>query len=122
MFENNHQQAQHPSDWKACRWMMSKQVTAAANIPKILALKPDLVLTFSDLQADIAAKLIAEGLAVHSFNHRTIKGIFAMIKTLGAMVGAFEKSEDLVTRLPARLDIINKKADDKPRIRVYFEE
>src|ERR1700688_3043873 len=54
----------------------------SADIPKILALKPDLVLTFSDLQAGIAAELIKAGIAVHAFNQRDIAGILAMIRTV----------------------------------------
>jgi len=67
----------------------------SANIDKILSLKPDLVLTFSDLQADIAADLIRRGVDVHAFNQRSIVGIFDMIRTLGAMVDAsvWPKSE-----------------------------
>ena len=55
----------------------------SAKIDKILALKPDLVLTFSDLQADIVADLIRRGLDVHAFNQRTIAGILDMIRMLG---------------------------------------
>ena len=62
----------------------------SADLPKILALEPDLVLAFSDLQADIVRDLIKAGLAVHVFNHRDIAGIYAMIRTLGAMVNASE--------------------------------
>ena len=58
----------------------------SADMPKILALKPDLVLTFSDLQADIVAELIRANIAVHAFNQRDIAGILAMIRTLGALV------------------------------------
>jgi iron complex transport system substrate-binding protein len=60
----------------------------SANIDKILALKPDLVLTFSDLQADIAADLIRRGLAVDAFDHRSVAGILDMIRTVGALVDA----------------------------------
>src|SRR5215813_10216807 len=60
----------------------------SADIDKILALAPDLVLTFSDLQADIAAALIRRNVAVHAFNQRDLSGIFAMIRTLGALTGA----------------------------------
>src|SRR5712664_2729639 len=67
----------------------------SADVPKILALDPDLVLTFSDLQADIVAELIRRGVAVHAFNQRDIAGISAMIGTLGALVGATEKAEAL---------------------------
>ena len=59
----------------------------SANIDKILTLKPDLVLTFSDLQANIVADLIRRGLNVHAFNQRTIAGILDMIRMLGAMGG-----------------------------------
>ena len=64
----------------------------SADVPKILALDPDLVLTFSDLQADIVAELIRHGVAVHAFNQRDVAGIFAMIRTLGALVGAADKA------------------------------
>src|SRR6266436_8982192 len=74
----------------------------SADIPKILALEPDLVLAFSDLQADIVAELIRRGLAVHAFNQRDLAGIFAMIRTLGALVGAREKAERLCADLQAR--------------------
>ena len=67
----------------------------SADVPKILALEPDLVLTFSDLQADIAAELIRRDVAVHAFNQRDVAGIFAMIRTLGALVGAADKAEAL---------------------------
>ena len=59
----------------------------SADIPKILALEPDLVLAFSDLQAGIVADLVRAGVAIHVFNQRDIAGIFAMIRTLGAIVG-----------------------------------
>ena len=51
----------------------------SADMPKILALEPDLVLTFSDLQANIASELIRAGVTVHAFNQRDIAGILAMI-------------------------------------------
>jgi iron complex transport system substrate-binding protein len=60
----------------------------SANVDKILALKPDLVLTFSDLQAEIVADLIRRGLHVHVFNQRTVAGILDMVQMLGAMVDA----------------------------------
>ena len=62
----------------------------SADVPKIIALKPDLVLTFSDLQADIVADLIRNNVAVHAFNQRDVGGIFDMIRTLGALVDASE--------------------------------
>src|SRR6266446_7280411 len=75
----------------------------SADIPKILALEPDLVLTFSDLQADIAAELIRKNVAVHAFNQRDIAAILDMIRTLGALVGAASKATTLVETLERRL-------------------
>ena len=95
----------------------------SADIDKILALAPDLVLTFSDLQADIAATLIRHGVAVHAFNQRDLAGIFAMIRTLGALVGASAKAEALAGALERRLDDSRARARALARRpRVYFEE
>ena len=95
----------------------------SADIEKILALAPDLVLVFSDLQADIAASLIRHGIAVHAFNQRDIAGILAMIRTLGALVGATEKAETLLTSLQEHVADVRARADKLPRRpRVYFEE
>ena len=95
----------------------------SADFEKIIALEPDLVLTFSDLQADIAAQLIRRNIAVHAFNQRDIAGIFDMIRTLGALVGAVEKAEGLAMSLEDRLDAVREQASCLPRHpRVYFEE
>src|SRR5690349_11957714 len=95
----------------------------SADVPKILALSPDLVLTFSDLQADIVAELIRRGVAVHAFNQRDLAGIFAMIRTLGALVGASAKAEALAGTLEQRLAEVRAGAAQLPRRpRVYFEE
>jgi iron complex transport system substrate-binding protein len=95
----------------------------SADFEKIIALKPDLVLTFSDLQADIAAELIRRNIAVHAFNQRDIAGILDMIRTLGALVGAVEKAEELAVSLEDRLDAVRERAAELPRRpRVYFEE
>jgi iron complex transport system substrate-binding protein len=94
----------------------------SADIPKIVALEPDLVLTFSDLQAEIAAKLIGAGLAVHAFNQRDVDGILAMIRTLGALVGAAEKAEALAQSFERRLASIAASRSGLPRRRIYFEE
>src|SRR6202521_3089192 len=59
----------------------------SADMPKILALQPDLVLSFSDLQADIVAALIRASIAVHAFNQRSVAEILDMIRMLGALVG-----------------------------------
>jgi iron complex transport system substrate-binding protein len=94
----------------------------SADIPKILALDPDLVLAFSDLQAPIAANLIRAGVAVHTFNQRDVAGILAMIRTLGALVGATEKAEALARRYERHLADVAAMAANRPRPRVYFEE
>jgi iron complex transport system substrate-binding protein len=95
----------------------------SADVPKILALKPDLVLTFSDLQADIVADLIRANVAVHAFNQRDVAGIFDMIRTLGSLVGALDKAEALAKQLAAHVDSVRERASKLPRRpRVYFEE
>jgi iron complex transport system substrate-binding protein len=95
----------------------------SADIPKILDLKPDLVLTFSDLQAEIAATLIRHGIDVHAFNQRTIAEILDMIRTLGALVGAGDRATGLVDELTAALAAAQQRATQLPwRPKVYFEE
>jgi iron complex transport system substrate-binding protein len=96
----------------------------SADVPKIQALAPDLVLCFSDLQAPIAAALARAGLAVHLFNQRDIAGIFAMIRMLGAMIGEPGKAEALAASLSRRLDDVAARARrrSRPAPRVYFEE
>jgi iron complex transport system substrate-binding protein len=95
----------------------------SADVPKILALEPDLVLTFSDLQADIASDLIRANVAVHAFNQRDVAGILGMIRTLGALIGETAKADALAASLAARLDIVRAHGAALPRNpRVYFEE
>src|SRR3954453_5308777 len=86
----------------------------SADFEKILALKPDLVLTFSDLQADIAAELIRRNVAVHAFNQRDVAGILDMIRTLGALVGTVGKAEALAVLLQDRLDAAREQAGAPP--------
>jgi len=95
----------------------------SANIDKILALQPDLVLTFSDLQAVIVADLIRRGLNVHAFNQRTVAEILDMIRVLGAMVDAGGRAAELVATLEARLVQARSRAECLPkRPKVFFEE
>ena len=94
----------------------------SADIPKILALEPDLVLAFSDLQAGIVADLVRAGVAIHVFNQRDIAGIFAMIRTLGAIIGAAERADQLAQSLEERLAHIAATPRPQPKPRVYFEE
>jgi iron complex transport system substrate-binding protein len=94
----------------------------SARIDRIIELRPDLVLAFSDLQADIAAELIRSGLQVHAFNQRDVAGILAMIRLLGAMVGAAEAAARLAETLSAGIERVRQRAGDGPRPRVFFEE
>lgn len=95
----------------------------SARTERIVALAPDLVLGFSDLQADIAAELIRRGLNVHVFNQRTVPEILAMIRTLGGMIGCEAKSVALAAQLEAGLAAVRARAAGLPRRpRVYFEE
>jgi len=95
----------------------------SADMPKILALEPDLVLTFSDLQAAIVADLVRAGVPVHAFNHRTVGGILEMIRMLAALVGASDTGARLVERLSERLETLARRGRKRQRRpRVYFEE
>ena len=94
-----------------------------AKFDKILALEPDMVFAFSDLQADIAAELIRRGVTVMTFNQRSIAEILDMILTVGRIVGGDEKARALVALLQAELDAIRDSASRFAyRPRVLFEE
>jgi iron complex transport system substrate-binding protein len=94
-----------------------------ARFDKILALEPDLVLAFSDLQADIAAELIRRGCNVVTFNQRSIDEILQMIRMLGGLVGLSDRAEALATRLEDGLTAIRDSAATfSRRPRVFFEE
>jgi iron complex transport system substrate-binding protein len=95
----------------------------SADIEKILALDPDLVLAFSDLQADIAADLARRGMSVHVFNQRSIAAILDMIRMLGAMVAASERADRLASGLAARLAEARARGHRLARHpKVFFEE
>jgi iron complex transport system substrate-binding protein len=94
----------------------------SADIPKILALEPDLVLAFSDLQADIVADLVRAGVAIHVFNQRDIAGVLAMIRTVGALVGAADRADQLAKQYEQRLARIAGVVRPSRRPKVYFEE
>jgi iron complex transport system substrate-binding protein len=94
-----------------------------ARIEKILTLEPDLVLAFSDLQADIARELIRKGLNVFTFNQRSVDSILKMIETLARLVGVPERGKALVNQLEHGLQAIAISARRFPqRPRVFFEE
>ena len=99
----------------------------SGDIDKILAVKPDLVLTFSDLQADIARDLINAGVPVYAFNQRSIDETLGMVETIGRLVGAEDKALRMVAELEAQIAAAKglaaaRIARSGRRPRVYFEE
>ena len=94
-----------------------------ARFDKIEALHPDLILAFSDLQADLAAELVRRGLTVVTFNQRTVSEILRMIRTVGGLVGCQSDAERLADGFERDLDRIRESATRFPtRLRVFFEE
>jgi iron complex transport system substrate-binding protein len=94
-----------------------------ARYEKIAALEPDLILAFSDLQADITNDLVKRGYPVFTFNQRSVAEILQMIRVLGGIVGVPEKAEALATSLAQGLDAIRARAATLPRRpKVFFEE
>src|SRR5207237_821346 len=94
-----------------------------AKFDKIIALEPDLVLAFSDLQADITSELVRRGLNVVTFNQRSVEDILRMIRMLGGLVGCQAAAETLAARLHAGLEDVRESAARLPRrLRVFFEE
>jgi iron complex transport system substrate-binding protein len=95
----------------------------SAKIDKILALQPDCVFGFSDLQADIAAQLIRHGVQVTVFNQRSVDEIFSMLYQVAAMVGEAEQGLRRIKAMQTHLQAIQSAAKAMPRRpRVYFEE
>ena len=96
---------------------------STAKIDRILAVEPDLVVAFSDLQADIVRDLIRAGVEVHVFNQRDLAGIYRMIATLAALVDACIEGERLIADLQRRIsDTRSRATAHSRRPRVYFEE
>jgi iron complex transport system substrate-binding protein len=87
----------------------------SAKIGRILDLRPDLVLGFSDLQADIAAQLIRQGIDVRVFNQRSVDEILAMVRSLGGMIGCQNVAQALAAELGAGLDEIRRSASSLKR-------
>ncbi|GAC1675630.1 MAG: cobalamin-binding protein [Steroidobacteraceae bacterium] len=95
----------------------------SAKIDRILALNPDFVIGFSDIQADIAQALIKSGIEVWISNHRSISGILGYVRRLGALVGAAEQAEHYAAQLEAHVERVRHAgALLRRRPRVYFEE
>ena len=94
-----------------------------ANIQKIIDLKPDLVIGFSDIQSDIAKKLIKKGITVWVNNHRSVEDIFKMMIQLGSLLGKQEEAIKLVNQYTKRIDEIKSMVSQwKNKPKVYFEE
>ena len=94
-----------------------------ADFEKILALKPDLVLGFSDLQASLGAELAKRGVPVYLFNQRSLSEILQTVRIIGALVGVAQKSEALADSLQANVERLAKENASLPRRpRVFFEE
>ena len=94
-----------------------------AKFDKIVALEPDLVLAFSDLQADLTADLVRRGLTVVTFNQRSVNEILQMIRMLGGLVGCQREAEALADRLSAGLEDVRASSARLPRrMRAFFEE
>ena len=95
----------------------------SAKFDKIAALEPDLILAFSDLQADIAAELVKRGYPVMVFNQRSVAEILQTIRIIGSLVGASDRADALACRFERDLDAIRIAAGTWPhRPRVFFEE
>ena len=95
----------------------------SAKIDEILRLRPDFVVGFSDIQADIAAELVRRGVEVWISNHRSVDGIVDYVRRLGALVGAAAKADALADGLRRGLGAIESEAARLPaRPKVYFEE
>lgn len=105
-------------------WREKPRVGAftSADIPKILALEPDLVLSFCDLQTDIVADLMRVVVTVMAYNQRDVAGILTMIRHLGAMLGVGIRAEILAAEYEARLAQVAADPMGGPRPLVYFEE
>jgi iron complex transport system substrate-binding protein len=95
----------------------------SAKIDRILALQPDCVFGFSDLQADIAAELVRKGVQVTVFNQRSVEEIFSMLFQVAAIVGRAQRGLELLQGFRERLEAIRAAAAALPRRpRVFFEE
>ncbi len=95
----------------------------SAKIDRILELRPDLAIGFSDMQADVAAALIRAGVEVWISNHRSVEGILGYVRRLGALVGCAARADNYAAELAASVDAVRRTAAAWPRRpRVYFEE
>ena len=94
----------------------------SANIQKIIQLKPDIILAFSDIQSEIVASLIKEGQTVLCFNQRDIEGIFNMIQSISNLLNIKQKGMDLISKYKNNINKIKNKYSKYSNLKVYFEE
>jgi iron complex transport system substrate-binding protein len=95
----------------------------SGSLPKILALKPDLVVGFSDIQGNLAKQLIEAGLNVMVFNQRSIDEIFSVMETMAGIVGQASRAENLISEMRAKLELIERQSTKRPhRPKVFFQE
>ena len=94
----------------------------SANIEKIIELKPDIILAFSDIQSEIVANLVKKGQSVLCFNQRDVKGIFNMIQTISNLLDIKQKGMNLISKLNDNIHQIKHKYNKYNRLKVYFEE
>ena len=94
----------------------------SANIQKIIELKPDIILAFSDIQSEIVANLVKKGQSVLCFNQRDIEGIFNMIQTICNLLDIKQKGINLVSKLKKNIYQIKNKYSNYNKLKVYFEE
>ena len=94
----------------------------SAKIERILELRPDFVVGFSDIQADIAAQLVRAGVEVWIANHRSVAEILDYVRRLGALVGAAAAADDYARGLQRGIDAVAAAVPPGPRPKVYFEE
>lgn len=93
-----------------------------SDIEQIIAIKPDLVIGFSDIQKDIAKELIGRGLNVYVTNQRSLQEILDQILLLGRLIGEESKATILVEEFSQKLESFREKSKTRPKVKVYFEE
>lgn len=111
---------ERPPEAKARHPVVSQFVRS--DIEGIVALKPDLVIGFSDIQKDIARELVGMGLNVLVTNQRSLEEILDQILFLGRIIGEEQRARQLVDEFSAKLEFYREKSQNRPRVKVYFEE
>lgn len=97
-------------------------INGVRSVECIVALEPDLVLGFGDSHAPVLGLLAQRGIAVHLFNHRSVRGTLGMIRTVGGLVGRELRAADLASSIEWRIEAIRARANEDRRPRIYLEE